>query len=255
MNVVSSIIRLIIRELKTSWNIYELIFRIFFPAGYIFIVGYAYSGIITSLNLHGKVISYQAFLAVGIVGMNILTNAVWSGASLYVDRATKMFQQILVGPFTRSSYVFSKIISVIFFGLMNSTIIMLFALPIVRDIVISLEGMLFVLSAIILGSLFFSTLITTLAAIIKSQQTFNVVYNLSNFLFTFLSSVFYPIENIPQPLQTIAWINPLTYVADMLRTGFLGISCTLIYYEILALIILCLITSGLSIIASKQIEL
>jgi ABC-2 type transport system permease protein len=243
-----------IRELKLSWNVYQLIFRLFFPAGYIFIVGYAFSGIISPLTIHGRVIAYQAFLATGIISMNILNNAVWTGASLYVDRATKMFQQILAGPFTRSSYAFSKILSVIFFGIINSAIVMLFVFIITREIVASFVGILFVLGAIVLGSVFFGALIMTLSVVIKTQQTFNVAYNLSNFCFTFLSSVFYPAENIPQPLQTILWINPLTYIADMLRTGLLGISYPFIYYEILALVIACLVMIGLCITAFKKIE-
>ena len=47
--------------------------------------------------------------------------------------------------------------------------------------------------------------------------------NLTFFIFTFLSSVFYPSSNNFILLRVIFELNPLTYIADLVRNGLVGL--------------------------------
>ena len=40
------------------------------------------------------------------------------------------------------------------------------------------------------------------------------------FLFFIRQSAFYPVQNIPEALRALFYLNPLTYVVDILRAGF-----------------------------------
>jgi ABC-type polysaccharide/polyol phosphate export permease len=48
----------------------------------------------------------------------------------------------------------------------------------------------------------------------------------------FLSSVFYPLENVPALIRALALANPLTYAADMFRAGMLGLQTSYLGYEV-----------------------
>jgi ABC-2 type transport system permease protein len=42
----------------------------------------------------------------------------------------------------------------------------------------------------------------------------------------FLSSMFYPIDQLPVWFRTLAWLNPMTWQVDVLRFCLLGIGST-----------------------------
>jgi ABC-2 type transport system permease protein len=56
----------------------------------------------------------------------------------------------------------------------------------------------------------------------RSQQGFQLVMQLLIFPLIFLSGVFFPINNVPQWLEVISKINPVTYGVDAIRQLFLG---------------------------------
>ena len=56
----------------------------------------------------------------------------------------------------------------------------------------------------------------------RSQQGFQMIMQFLIFPLVFLSGVFFPVDNVPQWLQVIAKVNPLTYGVDAIRQLLLG---------------------------------
>jgi ABC-2 type transport system permease protein len=56
----------------------------------------------------------------------------------------------------------------------------------------------------------------------RSQQGFQLVMQLLIFPLIFLSGVFFPVNNVPQWLEVISKINPVSYGVDAIRQLFLG---------------------------------
>jgi ABC-2 type transport system permease protein len=205
------------------------------PLFYIFVAGFAYGAVIPKIDIGGKEVSYVLFLAPGIIISQIMIAASIAGAMLWVDKRLAMFQQILVGPFSRWQYVLSKLVSIMIQGLLNALLVFVIASPLLIGLEITFASLLYVIGALIFGALFFGSMTLIISVFIKSNEAFNAIFNILFTPLMFLSSVYYPIHTAPWIIQAAAFVNPLTYAADMLRAGLLGVSTSLLAIETMIL--------------------
>ena len=70
---------------------------------------------------------------------------------------------------------------------------------------------------VILGTFIFLNLGFCLGSIAKTQQAVILVGNIVIFPQIFLSGVFYPISSMPELIQPIAYVLPLSFVATGMR--------------------------------------
>lgn len=70
---------------------------------------------------------------------------------------------------------------------------------------------------IVLGSVVFLSLGFCLGSIAKTQQAIMAIGNLFLFPQMFLSGIFFPIDSLPDPIQPLANVLPLSFVANALR--------------------------------------
>ena len=118
---INPIIRLVNRNLTISINPGFIIWQILFPLIYIFVAGFAYTALIDSVPFGGKILDYPAFLASGMIGFNIMNSTLISGIIIWNDRRHGMFEQIMSGPFTRTHYILSNIVTIGIIGLIRIT--------------------------------------------------------------------------------------------------------------------------------------
>jgi len=117
------IIRLVNRNITISINPGFLIWQVIFPLIWIFVAGFAYTALIDEVSFGAKNLSYPAFLASGMIGFNIMNSTLVSGIIIWNDRRHGMFELIMSGPFTRSDYILSNIITIAIVGLVSATLI------------------------------------------------------------------------------------------------------------------------------------
>lgn len=127
----NSIFKLLVRDIRGSFLMSPLFLASMLvqPLIYIFVLGFAFSGTITNILAAGISMSYILFLAPGIIVSQFLTGGVYAGASIWFDKRFGMFEQILVGPFTKTQYITSKILSVAFQGLAMAFLVLLLTFP------------------------------------------------------------------------------------------------------------------------------
>lgn len=221
----NSFLRLLYRDLKAGlWSTKSMLaMQLISPLFYIFVAGFAYAAVIPKISIGGKEVSYVLFLAPGIIIGQIMMAASIAGAMLWIDKRLAMFQQILVGPFSRWQYVLSKIVSIMIQGLLNALLVFILASPLLVGLEITFLGLLYVSGALIFGALFFGSMTLIISVLIKSNEAFNAIFNILFTPLMFLSSIYYPIHTAPWPIQAAALVNPLTYAADMLRAGLLSV--------------------------------
>ena len=218
------ILRLLIRDVRATFDKSLLVLQLVLPLLYLFVAGFSYTNLIAPLQVNGRAISYQQFLAAGVVLQTVMTGSLFAGLLLWVDKRLAMFEQILMGPFTRSQYAFSKILSSMVIGLGGAVIIAGFAVPFFVGITPSLVGVLIGFAAVFLAALFFGSFAVALSSFLKSTESFNVAINLLFVVFTFVSSSFYPVSAAPPLLQGFLLFNPLTHADDLLRLGMYGLA-------------------------------
>ena len=233
------IIRLVNRNLTIAINPGFLIWQVIFPLIYIFVAGFAYTSLIDVVPFENMELNYPTFLATGMIGFNIMNSTLISGIIIWNDRRHGMFEQILSGPFTRTNYILSNVITIGIVGLVSATLIALVALPVFFDSVeFNLLTIPIIVFASIVGSLLFGSIASIISTRIKSSEGFNVIINTVFLFFAFVSTAFYPASGAPEPLATAFYINPLTYLVDVIRAGIFGTFSEFVIMEMIILIIL-----------------
>ncbi len=123
-------------------------------------------------------------------------------------------------PFTKIQYIISNLITIMIMGLASGSLILLFGLPtLIGNASPTIWSIPYTIFAIIIGSIFFGSFTIIISTRLKSNEGFNVISNGIFLFFAFASSTFYPALNVIEPLKTIFYINPLTYVVDITRAG------------------------------------
>ncbi len=233
------IIRLVNRNLTIAINPGFLIWQVIFPLIYIFVAGFAYTSLIDVVPFENMELNYPTFLATGMIGFNIMNSTLISGIIIWNDRRHGMFEQILSGPFTRTNYILSNVITIGIVGLVSATLIALVALPVFFDSVeFNLLTIPIIVFASIVGSLLFGSIASIISTRIKSSEGFNVIINTVFLFFAFVSTAFYPASGTPEPLATAFYLNPLTYLVDVIRAGIFGTFSEFVIIEMIILIIL-----------------
>jgi ABC-2 type transport system permease protein len=253
---VNSFLRLLYRDLKAGiWSTKSMIMmQLVTPLFYIFVAGFAYAAVIPTMSIGNKDINYVLFLAPGIIVMQIMFAATLAGAMLWIDKRLAMFAQILMGPFSRWQYILSKVVSIMLQGLLNAFLVFLIASPLLVGLSISPIGLVYIAGSLILGSLFFGSLTLAISVFVKSNESFNAILNVMFTPLMFLSSVYYPLENAPLAIQAVSLANPLTYSADMLRAGLLGVYVPLLPIEVIALIAVSLAAFVAATVAFRRVK-
>jgi ABC-2 type transport system permease protein len=154
---------------------------------------------------------------VGILTMTITSNV--TALSVARERELGTFDQLLVSPLQPIEILIGKTIPAIIFGTFEGTLmivagVFIFKIPFTGSIPwLYLSMFVFLLSITGIG-LFISSLAKT------QQQAVLGSFMFSNPAIT-LSGYAAPIENMPQWLQTVTYINPLRYFMVILKGSFL----------------------------------
>lgn len=226
-------LRLVRRNFRSSLDREFLVIQLVLPLFFIFVAGFGYTLIVPGV----EGISYETFLATGAVAMTVMSSSMLSGTMIWFDRNFGMFEQILMGPFTRLQYVTSVALTIVLTGIASSAIVFLVSIVVSPGLVLNARSILELFGSLILGSVFFGGFGIFVSLRVKSSEALAATMNLMFFVFTFLSSVFYPSYSKYIALRIIFQINPLTYVADLVRDSLLGLPGFNIELELAALVI------------------
>src|SRR3989338_8151229 len=105
-----------------------------------------------------------------------------------------------------------------------------------------------IIFAAIVGSVLFGSIASIISTRLRSSEGFNVIINTVFLFLAFVSTAFYPALGSPEPLRTAFYLNPLTYLVDVIRAGIFG---NITEFVIMEMGILVVIASLLFIIATK----
>ena len=184
-----------------------------------------------------------------MIGFNIMNSTLVSGIIIWNDRRHGMFEQIMSGPFTRSHYILSNIVTIAIVGLISAGLITAVGYPVFFESVeFSLVTIPLIVFSSIAGAILFGSIASIISTRLRSSEGFNVIINTVFLFFAFVSTAFYPAQGAPQPLATIFYLNPLTYLVDIIRAGIFG---TITEFVIIEMIVLAVLASILFIIATK----
>jgi ABC-2 type transport system permease protein len=248
-------IRLTIRNIKVNVDPGTLTFLLGLPALYFFVLGLMFQGIIPGVELNGIDVSYTSFLAPGIIGMQALTAGNIGGSLLWSDRRWGMFEQLMVGPFRRADYLLGIMIVSVIFSLGGSLIMLAFAISIHASFIISIETTPYLILALVMGTIFFTSLFLIISVFAKSMQAYNTITIVLFFFLDFASTAFYPItSSTPVWLRGISEFNPLSMIVNVIRSSMLTTVTSSSIVTVLELFLLMLLFFSFSILSYRKIR-
>jgi ABC-2 type transport system permease protein len=163
--------------------------------------------------------SYISFMAVGMIAFTALFTTMFSGMSVVWDRRLGFLNKVLSTPVSRSVIIVSKVLSATLRSMFQAAIILIIAVPLGFQVgaaftPLSILGVFAFLFLICLG---LSSLFIAINIRSTRIETPMAVMNLLNLPLTFASSAFFPIDRMPDWLQAVASVNPLSHTMNGMR--------------------------------------
>ncbi len=164
---------------------------------------------------------YLDFMAAGILAQSVLFIAIFSGGmSIIWERDLGIVHKFLVSPTPREALVLGKALSS---GIRSlSQVLFVYLLSLWMGVHVNLNplAILGVVAIVLLAAACFSIFSLIVACLVKSREGVNGMGQLMTMPLFFASNAIYPISLMPNWLQAISHLNPLTYTVDAIR-GFM----------------------------------
>jgi ABC-2 type transport system permease protein len=165
-------------------------------------------------------LSYQQMIFPGIVGQTLLFTSMFMGISIIWDKEFGFMKEILVAPVSRFSIFIGKMVGDSTDALIQGVIVLFLGLA----LGIGVDPITFLACVPVMLLITFGlvSIGLTIASFMGSLESFGAIQSFINLPLFFLSGALFQVQSLPQWMQDISTLNPLTYGVDALRTIILG---------------------------------
>jgi ABC-2 type transport system permease protein len=182
------------------------------PLLYLFVLG---AGLQTLSAASTEGVDLNTFMFPGILCMAMWFSAMFSAASLVMDREVGFLREMMVAPVRRSSIVVGKCLGGTTVAAIQGVIVLALAglvdVPYDPVLLLAMFGLQLLIAFAVTA---FGVMVATS---FEQAQTLNSVMQVFVFPIIFLSGALYPVSGLPTWLGVLNRLNPLTYAVDPLR--------------------------------------
>jgi ABC-2 type transport system permease protein len=224
--VIRETIALTVRELKHWYRAKVQIFMMLIqPVVWLGLFGQAFPIKLPPAALNGAP-DYMSYMSVGMLAVTTLFTCMFAGMSVVWDRRFGFLNKLRAAPIPRGSIPVSRVIAAMIRAVISALMVLLIALifthiPGLMGLtvtsnfgVLNALGMLLIM---VLLATAFAAIFVAISLTIKTQETLFAVINLLNLPLMFASAALFPISGMPDWLQAVAKVNPLTLAVDGMR--------------------------------------
>jgi len=163
--------------------------------------------------------SYFSFMAMGMVAFVTVFTTAFVGISVVFDRRLGFMNKVLSTPVSRSVIITSKVISASIRSVFQAGIVTVIAYLLGLQLganftAFSVFGVFAIVFLIGFG---LSSMFTAITLRTTRMETPQAIFNLVTLPLMFASSAYFPINKMPNWLQVIANVNPISYTIDAVR--------------------------------------
>jgi len=167
-------------------------------------------------DVQSRTQSYLDFVVPGLLAFSIMNIAIaGSGYNIVEYRRKGILKRLFVTPILPRDFIGGLVLSRLLICLVQLTGLILAAIFLFH--VIFVGNMLALYLFILLGTVVFLCIGFCLGSIAKSQQAIIAIGNLVTFPQMILSGIFFPIEALPDLVQPLAKLLPLSYISTGIR--------------------------------------
>lgn len=155
------------------------------------------------------------FFLPGMIGFTIMQTCIYGS----IERNTKfrkdgILRKLLTTPITRTDWILSKMLFMLFLSFITTTLIILVGM-LVYSVTIHITPLMII--TVIATSFLFSGMGMLIGRFVKEEETADTAGGAISFPMMFLAGTFFPLEQMPSFLQAVARVLPLYYVNEALR--------------------------------------
>lgn len=166
--------------------------------------------------------SYINFIVPGIIMMSIITSAYMNTVStFYFAKWQRTIDELLVSPMPSWTVIAGFVTGGLIRAGLTAVVVVAVSLFFTHLSIFSLG---IILASVFLTALLFSMLGLINAIFAKSFDAISIVPTFVLTPLTYLGGVFYSVEQLPEFFRIISMANPILYMVNAFRYGFLGIS-------------------------------
>ena len=160
-----------------------------------------------------------AYFVPSILAMALMQLGVFAAIPLVAQREKQILKRLGATPLARSTLVGSNVFMRLLIAVVQTVIIVgigvvLFGVSVLEPLAVA--------ALVVLGAVTFVSIGYVIASYARTEDSANTLASVVQFPLMFLSGIFFPIAFMPQWLQPVAALLPLTYLGDALRQTMVG---------------------------------
>lgn len=164
--------------------------------------------------------TYMEFIVPGLIMMSVITNAYSNvSSSFFSAKFQRNIEELLISPVPTSVIIFGYVGGGVARALLIGVIVTLVSMFFVD---VNLQHPLVVVITLLLTATLFATAGLINAVFAKTFDDISVVPTFVLTPLTYLGGVFYSLKLLPEFWQTVSQVNPVVYMVNGFRYGFLG---------------------------------
>jgi ABC-2 type transport system permease protein len=160
-------------------------------------------------------LGFVSYIVPSILGMALMQLGVFSAIPLVADREKLILKRLSATPLRRWQLVGSNVLMRLLIAIAQAVIIIGVGSTLYG---VEMVGSFAALATfVVIGALSFIALGYVIASFAATEEAANGMTSVVQFPLMFLSGTFFPIDQMPEFLRTVARALPLTYLSDALR--------------------------------------
>ena len=170
-------------------------------------------------TLQTENLTSAAYFVPSILAMALMQLGVFAAIPLVAQREKQILKRLGATPLARSTLVGSNVFMRLLIAVVQTVIIVgigvaLFGVSVLEPLAVA--------ALVVLGAVTFVSIGYVIASYARTEDSANTLASVVQFPLMFLSGIFFPIAFMPQWLQPVAALLPLTYLGDALRQTMVG---------------------------------
>jgi ABC-2 type transport system permease protein len=171
-------------------------------------------------TLQTENLNFISYFVPSMLGLSVMQVGIFAAIPLVADRVKLILKRLAATPLRRWQLVGSNVLMRLLIALAQAVIIIgvgvfVFGVEIVGSLILTAFF-------IALGAMAFLALGYVIASFAQTEDSANGMTSVVQFPMMFLSGTFFPLDDMPDFLQGIARVIPLTYLSDALRQVMVG---------------------------------
>jgi ABC-2 type transport system permease protein len=181
--------------------------------------------LVFGLSLGGRIknvggVDYEVFIVPGLAAMAMVQAAYANNAStIFQARADRYVNDVLSAPMHPWQMTLGFVIGGVFRAFVIGLALFVLAVALIA---VPVHAPLALLAAMVLGLVLFGALGTVVGIFADSWDHTTFINNIVILPLAFTGGVFYSVELLPSPWEELSHFNPVFYLVQGMRYGFLG---------------------------------